>query len=527
MTDAINDILASSYRPENMDWSDAHDRELARKLRQREADWRVGPIVYQVYLDRFAPAKNLQQKITDGLYDTPRILRPWSTLPKRGPHIHSHNMSTNALEYWGGDLQSLHSRIGYLQSLSPDVIYLGPIHEALSNHKYDASDYFNIAPEYGSHDELHRLTEDIHGCGMRIMLDGVFNHMGQHSPYFIDAKNNPDSPYRDWFVFDDAYPSGYRSWMGSENLPELNLENPELRQLLWEDENSVIKSYLQNGIDGWRLDVAYDLGFNYLKQITDAAHAVKPDASVIGELWNYPSQWVDSHDGLINLHVRQIIYYLLQGKIIGRQAAACFKQMIDDMGYESLLKSWLVLDNHDVRRLRTDFTHESKRQLAQLLQFTLPGSPNMYYGSELGMLGGDDPACRAPMRWDLVHDSNPHLAYTKQLISLRKEHRALRVGETYVLHSEKCFAFARFTDRLDETLFVLVNPTAAHVTEMVQHRTPKIMSMTRLKDLLSPSSRRYETHIGFLEVSLPPHSAMILTPDVPTAPAYNPFKRVN
>ncbi|XOV75694.1 MAG: alpha-amylase family glycosyl hydrolase [Phycisphaerales bacterium] len=149
--------------------------------------------------------------------------------------------------------------------MGADVVYLNPIPDALTNHKYDATDYRIVAPEYGDRDDLRTLIDDVHARDMKLMLDGVFNHTGRRSPRFAEASTDEASEYREWYTFDERQPNGYKAWYDVANLPELNLENHEVRGYLWEDEDSVMKSFLADGADGWRLDVAYDIGFEYLR----------------------------------------------------------------------------------------------------------------------------------------------------------------------------------------------------------------------------------------------------------------------
>ena len=470
MSQLNSDNLPDSY------FANQTDQDLAPILASRERDWRCAPMIYHVFVDRFAPSRNIKQKIKQGIYDSPRSLCKWTDYPTRTFGYKQDGLKEHQNAFWGGDLDSLRHRLDYIKSLGTDVLYLNPIFDAATNHKYDASDYFAISSEYGSRNDLLNLINDTHDHDMKIMLDGVFNHMGNNSPYFKDAIKNPNSPYRDWYFIDERYEHGYRCWYNSKTLPELNLENPELQQLLWKDPNSVVQTYIKDGIDGWRLDVAYDLGFNYIEQIRNSARLANPDSCIVGEFWNYPSQWTDVQDGVMNFHARHIMYYLLQNKITGKQAGQFLSRMIHDMGMHAALRSWLILDNHDTARLRHDFPHEARRKLAQIMQFTLPGSPCLYYGSELGMIGAHDPACRAPMRWDLLSESNPQYKFVKSLIKLRQDKRALRIGQVQFFDTENTLAFSRFTDRIEDLCFVFINPTDKSQTEIVQHRQPKIMA---------------------------------------------------
>jgi len=197
---------------------------------------------------------------------------------------------------------------------------------------------------------------------------------------------------------------------------------------------------------------------------------------------------------------------------------------VADTGIENLLRSWLMLDNHDSPRIATELPHEPSRRLAQLLQFTLPGAPNLYYGSEVGMTGGDDPEMRAPMRWDLVRDDNPTLQWTKQLIALRKRHRALRVGDFRSLVTDRLFAFERHTDRALDTVVVVANPLDVEVRETVMVRNAKLMNHWAMVDALGGPPVKIVT--GLFDLVLPPKGVQVLVPEASPGGGYSAYKRV-
>ncbi|HRK30642.1 MAG TPA: glycoside hydrolase family 13 protein [Tepidisphaeraceae bacterium] len=501
------------------------DRALAANIDRRAADWRNGAIVYQVIVDRFAPSNKLDAK--RDLYPAPRTLHAWSELPKPGVKLDEYGCWSHELAFWGGDLPSLRDKLDYIDSLGADVLYLNPIHAAFTNHKYDAQDFAAVSPEYGTRDDVIDLAKACHARGMKIMLDGVFNHMGRTAPIFVDVLQNPDSKYRDWFVVDPAFKDGYRGWYNVKNLPELNLENPNVRKHLWAGKNSVVQQYLRDGIDGWRLDVAYDIGFNYLDELTHAAHAARRGSWVVGEIWCYPEQWTPAVDGVMNFFVRQIVIDMLEGKTTGAHAGTIIGRMIDDAGIEPILKSWFQLDNHDTPRLRHVIPDPKLRKIAQVLQFTLPGSPVIYYGSELGMDGGGDPANRAPMRWDLVKDGNADLLWMRKLIALRKQNRALRIGEYRTVDTQKLLAFSRQTDRVAEHVLVVVNPTDKPIRELFTPRDSKLMSYARLRDQLDEAVEEIMV-AGRIEMEVPAKTVRVLMPVIPDgASEYSAFKRVH
>lgn len=491
---------------------------------QRSQDWRNGTVVYQIMVDRFAPSENLDAK--RALYVPPRKLRAWSEPPTKGPYIESSQVWAHEVDYWGGDLKSVESKLYYLQSLGVKVLYFNPIFESLTNHKYDASDYQKVDPVYGDRAQLKGLCDDLHQRGMRLMLDGVFNHMGRRSPRFQKAlKSKPGSPERDFFVWNkDGSAVG---WADVDNLPELNLENPKVRDYIYNRPDSVVQSYLRNeGIDGWRLDVAFDLGYHYLAELTQKAHEAKPGSAVIGEIWNYPADWYPAVDGVMNMHGRAILLALLQGRVAPEAASRMWQTMVDDSGYEHMLKAWLVLDNHDTPRLNHILQADWQQKMARVLQFTLPGTVCLYYGSELGMQGGDDPENRAPMRWDLVNEQNPMLAFHKKLLAMRQKQPALRLGDFRRLESAHTFAFMRKTDHVAQTVLVIANPGEQSVKEFLQVPDSSLQDLTTVNDLLgSPVSGKILA--GTLQIEIPAHQVVVLSPDTSPLPkGYSRYDRM-
>lgn len=488
----------------------------------RESDWRNGALVYQVIVDRFAPSADLASKAH--LYPAPKQLRRWEEFPEKGGYLDGHEVWSHEIDFWGGDLVSLRQRLGYIAGLGADVLYLCPIHLAWTNHGYDGLDYQQVRPEYGSRDDLKQLTEDAHARGMRVVLDGVFNHMGRNSPAFQEALINPDDPHRGWFNFHPEYPGGARAWANAVNLPELVIENPAVQDHLWAGSDSVVRSWLRDGIDGWRLDVAFELGPDYLAQLTAAAHEEKPGSLTLGEVCNYPAGWFPALDGVLNFTLREIVLLLANQQISAAHAQRMLERFFTDADYEHLLKCWNYLDNHDVPRLTDTVPNLAARKLAAVLQFTLPGSVNLYYGTELGQTGGADPANRAPMRWDLVNESNNVLRFHHQLIAIRRRHRALRIGDLRWLVTERLIGFERFTDRIEDAVIVVANPSSDEIEETVLVPESWLMDMSGLTDLLGHEQVR--THRATLNLRLRPHQVMVLSPRLEKTNGYTPYKRV-
>lgn len=494
---------------------------------ERERDWRNGAIVYQVLVDRFAPPSQLDAK--RALYPSPKVLRDWSETPARGTYLTAEKLNSQELDFWGGDFASLLGRLDHVQQLGADALYLNPIHLAYTNHKYDALDFQQISPEFGDRDDFRRLAAEAHKRGLRVVLDGVFNHMGRNAPIFQDAITNPSSPWRDWFAIGPEYEGGARVWTGYQNLPELNLDNPAVRAYLYEAPDSVLRSYLRDGADGWRLDTAYELGYTYLRDLTRAAHAEKSDALIVGEVVNYPDKWLRAIDAVMNFSLRHIVRDVVLGEIAPAAAGRLVERLIRDAGIEPMLKSWLVIDNHDIPRIATQFPETAQRRLVQTLQFTLPGAPNIYYGSEVGMVGGDDPENRGPMRWDWVRDDNPELVWLKKLIALRRQHRALRVGNYRQVEADRLLAFERYTDRALDTAVILVNPSSVAVTDRIMIANADLMDDTPMVDVLGPADAPPVGTVGaaFMTVTVPAQTAFILMPREHPRGGYSRYKRLS
>jgi glycosidase len=501
----------------------ANDRDLASagKFAAREADWRCGAIVYQVLVDRFVPPKDLEAK--RALYPAPKQLRSWDETPRKGTFVDAANVWSHEIEFWGGDLDGVQTKLDHVAQFA-DVLYLNPIHLAYTNHKYDAQDYFKVSPEFGTREDVVELAKATEEKGLKLVLDGVLNHMGRTSPFFQEAMADPRSPWREWYCIGPQYGKGYRAWVNVPNLPEVNLESETVRSRLWGDPDSVIQGYLRDGVDGWRLDVAFDIGFRYLDELTRAAHAAKPGSLIIGEIWNYPEEWIPSVDGVMNMTLREQVLAFCRGQIHPATAGRQIERMVEDVGMDGMLRSWWILDNHDTPRLRNLLAEEWQQRMAQTLQFTLPGSPCVYYGVEVGMTGGDDPEQRGPMRWDLANDSNPQYVFQKKLVAMRRGSRALRIGDFRLLDTRTALGFLRRTDRVEEMRMVLANPTDQPAEEFFPIRDSKIMSYARFRDEFSGTEATVMA--GTLAIEIPPRTIRVFRPVIERGTEYTPYKRV-
>lgn len=487
-------------------------------FKERDLDWRIGRIIYQVFVDRFAPSLNLDAK--RHLYPSPKTLKPWTEGPTRGVKSPTVPHYTHELDFWGGDLPSLTAKLDYIQQLGVDTLYLNPIFDAYTNHKYDTKDYVSISPEYGTMDDFKTLLNQTKHHNLHVVLDGVFNHMSFHSPFFQSALQDASSSFRDWFVFGEGYRFPYRAWHNVPSLPELNLTNPEVRDYLFKN---VVQHYLQLGLSGWRLDTAIELGYTYLKELTDHAHSIKSDSLVIGEVNNYPSSWVKVIDGVLQLPLRDWMIQTALGHIPASLAMEQLDQYITDTGIEGMLKSWILLENHDVPRTRFDLHEEKRYRFAKWLSVTLPGNLHLYQGEEYGQNGGPDPLNREPFPWHLTQDHHPIFALHNAMIQLRKQERALRIGDYKKIASQQLVSFLRTTDNHHESLIILANPSSIPVTEWLLIPETKLRSHLPFYDLIT-GKKVVESWGIYLPITVEPHQVLILKPNQDPVDGYSPTK---
>lgn len=499
----------------------AHDRAVAGRYERRAADWRLGAVVYQVMVDRFVAPLDIEAK--RHLYEPWMTLRKWSELPAVGHYVDAQRVWSHEIDFWGGDLAGLRTRLDHVAELGADVLYLNPICHASTNHGYDATDYLAVAPWLGTRADVVELAEDLHTRGLKLVLDGVFNHVGLANTIFKQAQADLTSPYRDWFEFGEQFPGGVRAWALAESLPELELENPAVVDYLWAGQDSVVRSCLRDGVDGWRLDVAFELGVGHLTDLTRAAHEERPGSLTVGEVPSYASEWLGPLDGVLHWNLRRVLVEIGKGRLNAAHAHRILARAYADADEEHMLASWLFVDNHDTARLPNEVPDAAAHVLVRALQFTLPGSPVVYYGSEVGMVGGEDPGMRAPMRWDLLTPDNPWLRLTHTLTGLRRAHPALRVGDLRWFDTENLIGFERRTDQVAQSVVVLANPSSETVTELVQLVDSKILHT--LVDALGSGVEVMPIQ-GMLEVVVPPWSVLILVPRAAEPGGYRPDKRV-
>ncbi len=381
----------------------------------RTPSWVNSTVWYQIFPDRFCNG--------DSSLDPEGVL-PWGG---RNEEVKDHSV------FYGGDLPGIISKLDYLQELGITGIYLTPVNEAPSNHKYDTSDYERIDPRFGDESTMKRLVAEAHERGIRVMLDGVFNHCGRYfAPWRDVLEKGPESKYYDWFMI-KKWPlskDGTAAKKGElytfafyDNMPKLNTNNKEVRDYF----TNVVCGWVEKyGVDGIRLDVANEISHRFCKELRERVKAVKPEVYILGEIWHNAFPWLcgDEFDAVMNYPLGESIKDFWIDKSLTNEdfeytvnrCYTMYMQQTNDVLFN-------LLDSHDTKRLRScvKSLDEYFAQLAVL--FAMPGSPCIYYGTEIAMDGGYDPDNRRCMPWDEIEAGafNERIEIVRDLIALRKK----------------------------------------------------------------------------------------------------------
>jgi len=448
-----------------------------------QPEWIWGGIMYHIFVDRFCG--DWQMRTTPGTihrYD-------WGGCPYFLPD--EEGIVRNN-DFFGGNLYGVIDKLPYLEELGVNCIYLSPIFEADSNHKYDTGDFMNVDSAFGGNEALEKLCKEAGTRGMKVILDGVFNHVGSDSVYFnrygkydsIGAYQSKDSPYRDWFQFNDD--GTYASWWGIELLPALNKSNEQYKDFLC-GENGVIAHWMRKGVAGWRLDVVDEVPDILLDPLCQAMRREKDDTYIAGEVWEDASNKIAYsyrrryfQGGQLN----SVTNYPLKDAIIESVISGNVSLLADTMASlcknypKNVLDSLMnILGTHDTMRILTalsgaafpegkpamshfKLTDEQRElskkrlKLASVLQFTLPGVPCVYYGDEVGMEGGADPFNRRCYPWG--DEDTDLLSWYKALARIRKEQSCFKTGEYKLIEARAgVFAFTRGDDGGNQVLIAI------------------------------------------------------------------------
>ncbi|MFT8708934.1 MAG: glycoside hydrolase family 13 protein [Sporolactobacillus sp.] len=404
-------------------------------------DWVKSTVWYQIFPERFACGDSSISPVN---------ALPWGSKdPGRD-------------DFFGGDLQGILDHLDYLQELGINGIYLNPIFTAPTNHKYDTRDYKSIDPHFGTNETFARLVSEAHKRGIRIMLDAVFNHIGSSSPQWQDVvKNEAASPYKDWFHirsfpvkegtngnFEGKKTLSYDTFAFTPKMPKLNTANPEVQQYLLDIATYWIREF---DIDGWRLDVANEVDHAFWKKFHEAVLAVKSDVYIVGEVWHNAWNWLqgDEFHSVMNYPLTQsILGFFCEDSLTASETMYTVNAHF--MTYEQPVNevTFNLLDSHDTARVLTKAGGDKERvKEALVFLFAQAGAPCLYYGTEIGIDGDNDPLCRKCMVWEKQDQDDEMLAFTKQLIQFRKTYQALLTyGELKWLHADdhhKVLAFQK------------------------------------------------------------------------------------
>ncbi|MGI6152169.1 MAG: glycoside hydrolase family 13 protein [Christensenellales bacterium] len=417
--------------------------------------------------------------------------------------------SYDPCDFYGGDLQGIAKKLPYLAELGVGVLYLSPIFESPSNHKYNTSDYATVDPMYGTEEDFRALCEKAASFGIRVMLDGVFSHTGDDSLYFnkynrydsVGAANSVESPYYGWYQF-DRYPDSYTSWWGFPSLPEVNELNPSYSAFIATDEDAILKKWIRAGAMGWRLDVADELPDEFIALLRTELKKEQPDAVLLGEVWEDASNKFSMGktreyvlgcelDSVMNYPFRKAVLDFFRGRIPSESLVNALETLREHYPPPFFYSCLNLLSSHDVPRALTllgngpdkDSGLSRKEQaefalspearqkalrlmaLATAVQMTLPGVPCIYYGDEAGLEGCMDPFNRAPFPWG--REDETLQTTVREWANLRNRHAALRAGRMALSAPHRDVFFAlRFVcngqDALGEeaedgVFFLLVN----------------------------------------------------------------------
>lgn len=491
-------------------------------------------VVYQIFPDRFC---RLELPDPAGMVGSRTIHENWSNLPDWRPDAQG---EVRNCDFFGGSLQGILSKLDDLADFGVTVLYLNPVFESASNHRYNTADYRAIDPMLGTEDDFHHLCQEAKRRGIRVILDGVFNHTGSQSRYFnadgfysdTGAAQSPDSPYYHWYSF-HPWPADYDAWWGIRTLPAVREDAPDYRDFIIRGQDSVVRHWLRAGASGWRLDVADELPDDFIGEIRTAMEETAPDSFLLGEVWEDATAKIaysmrrryllgQELHGVMNYPFRTaIIAYLLGGDADEfRETLESLRENYPPHAFYSLMN---FLSTHDTPRILTvlgaDHVPDSKEEravfrlsparrqlglkrlrLAALVLFTFPGAPTVYYGDEAGMEGWEDPFNRAGYPWG--QEDSELKSFFSKLAHLRREQPALQTGQLHWRWTAgSLLVFARELD--GQLLTTVVNAAD----------TPQTLTLPwfgdTARDLLSSEALSPADNV--LPLTLLPHQGLLLT----------------
>jgi len=478
-------------------------------------DWVKHAVFYQIFPDRFAKSKQPHKRLLHNA-----SWEAWDEMP-------------TLQGYKGGDLWGVIEQLDYLQHLGINAIYFTPIFQSASNHRYHTHDYYQVDPMLGGNPAFKDLLDACHQRDIKVVLDGVFNHSSRGFFFFHDVlENGPHSPWVDWFKiegwpvspYNGEFPANYEGWAGNRALPVFNHDNPAVREYIME----IAEYWIKFGIDGWRLDVPFEIKTEgFWQEFRDRVKAINPEAYIVGEVWLDAREWLDGtqFDGVMNylfagptiaftagdrVDIEQVQdrSYHPYPPLFASEYAKKMQQVLQLYPWEIQLTQLNLLASHDTARLISIAGGDRDSvELATLLLMTFPGAPSLYYGDEVGLPGRLDPDSRRGFPME-AHWETDVLDYHRKLISLRHQYPAFRIGEYKVLFAETTvYVFARTLG--DEELIVAVNigtePThvSFEVTDLQSQPSKKLYGNAEVEW----STKEEFSH---LDLHLKPRSGCIL-----------------
>ncbi len=456
--------------------------------------WAKNAVFYQIFPERYANG--------DPKNDPPNV-QPWGGEP-------------TPKNYFGGDLKGIINHLDYISSLGVNCLYLNPIFWSNSNHKYHAKDFLKIDPHFGDDKIFKRLVDECHARGIRIILDGVFNHTGVDFFAFEDIKKNgKKSRYVKWYNI-YSFPVGppskpnYECWWNYGDLPKLMTHNPEVRAYLYK----VTEKWMKMGIDGWRLDVPNEIPHTFWIEWRKLVKRLNPEAYIVGEIWDDATPWLKGNefDAVMNYRFRQAcLDFFVKKTTSSYQFDTALAKARKDYPAEVNYVLQNLLGSHDTERFLTLLEGDKEQlKLAWLFQMTYLGAPMVYYGDEIGMTGGKDPGCRKTMVWDVAGQDRDLLATMKQLIALRNAHEVFRSGsyESFLADEEsKVHGFIRTSkDQKSRAVVILNNSSEPQSIDLRSHSW--LNGMTWTQEIPAVLSARVTGFDGI--ASVPKQSGFII-----------------
>ena len=431
--------------------------------------WYKEGILYNIFVDRFNNG-NYENKIINPKKNS-FIYANWNDEPM---YIKDNSGEIIRWDFYGGNLKGIIEKLDYLESLGVSIIYLNPIFEARSNHKYDTGDYKKIDPMFGDERILLELITKASKKNINIILDGVFSHIGADSKYFnkfstyddVGAYQSENSKYINWFSFKD-YPHDYEGWWGVKDLPNTNeLEESFMKYIIY-DKDSVINKWVNLGIKGWRLDVADELPTKFIREFKKQLKTIDEDSILIGEVWEDASNKISYDerrsyfqgkelDSVMGYPFRENVLKFLKYNINSKQLINKFMTIKENYPKESFKANLNLISSHDAIRIKTELNENiNKVKIAVIIQMMFEGIPYIYYGDEAGLTGGKDPDNRKTYPWG--NEDLDMLEFYRNTSKVRKSYKSLYSGETEFIDTldNDVFAFIRTHEK--EKIMILVN----------------------------------------------------------------------